>query len=58
MIFVLIQDYENTPDNITPIVEPRRPTQQPPGKVNDFFSSSYIPKEKKFIMGIHCTSDI
>ncbi|XP_076105021.1 uncharacterized protein LOC143073391 isoform X13 [Mytilus galloprovincialis] len=29
------EDYENTPDSITPIVEPRRPTQQPPGRRKD-----------------------
>ncbi|XP_071170074.1 B-cell linker protein-like isoform X30 [Mytilus edulis] len=29
------EDYENTPDSIQPIVEPRRPTQQPPGRRKD-----------------------
>ncbi|XP_052102266.1 uncharacterized protein LOC127735885 isoform X15 [Mytilus californianus] len=29
------EDYENTPDSIAPVAEPRRPTQQPPGRRKD-----------------------
>ncbi|CAC5426055.1 unnamed protein product [Mytilus coruscus] len=39
------EDYENTPDSITPIPEPRRPTQQPPGRRKDKYKCTcqYLP---------------
>ncbi|XP_071170079.1 lymphocyte cytosolic protein 2-like isoform X35 [Mytilus edulis] len=37
------EDYENTPDSIQPIVEPRRPTQQPPDEDTDSVGSYEEP---------------